>query len=75
MNKNLQDKQTPRLCPTVSHFLCILHDFEVVLNVSGEDVVLDEVQKHLVLLTGHMLKDVAGLRVQDANSLGKVMSL
>lgn len=60
---------------TCGHFLDLLHDAEVVCYVSGENVMLDKVQDLLVSGVWDLLKDLAALGVEDADCLGKMVSL
>ena len=57
------------------HGLHLGDDSEVVSEVCGEDVVPDEVQAPGVVSLAEVLQDVAALGVEDAHTLGEVVSL
>ena len=57
------------------HGLHVRNDPEMVSEVSGEDVVPDEVQAPGVVSLAEVLQDVAALGVEDAHTLGEVVSL
>ena len=60
---------------TTDHALHVLQCSQVVSQVSGQDIVSDQVQTPGVVSLAKVLQDVAALGVEDAHGLSEVVSL
>ena len=62
------------LVPIRGHVFELVHDFEVMGQVGGQNVVLQDVQRLLELVVGQLAEDVAAAAIQNCNCLCEVVS-